>query len=122
MKKRFITIVTAGVLLAAGLGSFAHAQDPVNQVHAGFATRWHYNVPSDSFENHEVLAEKSWRTDLQNWDDDSELTLVFLVGDCPPHMAYSDGYDFRDTCREAVENNIIINTILCGDSQETERV
>ena len=57
-----------------------------------------------------------------NWDDGATMKLVFLVGDCPPHMDYTDGYDFHDTCREAVRNDIIINTILCGDSQETERV
>lgn len=57
-----------------------------------------------------------------NWDDGAKMKLVFLVGDCPPHMDYTDGYDFYNTCREAVENDIIINTIQCGDSQETEKV
>jgi hypothetical protein len=57
-----------------------------------------------------------------NWDDGAKLKLVFLVGDCPPHMDYNDGYDFHNTCGEAVENDIIINTVLCGDSHETERV
>ncbi|MBN2324673.1 MAG: hypothetical protein JXQ30_13145, partial [Spirochaetes bacterium] len=32
---------------------------------------------------------------------------------------YNDGYDYRTVCREAVTENIIINTVQCGDSSET---
>jgi Mg-chelatase subunit ChlD len=53
--------------------------------------------------------------------DDDTLKVVFLVGDCPPHMDYDDGYDYRTVCREAVTQNIIINTVQCGDSSETVR-
>lgn len=56
------------------------------------------------------------------WSGKSALKLVFLVGDCPPHMDYRDGYDYHRTCREAVRKDIIINTIQCGDFSETEKV
>jgi len=51
--------------------------------------------------------------------DQSTLKLIFLVGDCPPHMDYQDGYDYRKACREAVEKDIIINTVQCGDYEQT---
>jgi len=56
------------------------------------------------------------------WDGNPEtLKLIFLVGDCPPHMDYSDGYDYRDICREAVKQGIIINSVQCGDYTDTVR-
>lgn len=54
-------------------------------------------------------------------DDESTLRLIFLVGDCPPHMDYSDGYDYRVTCTEAVRRGIIVNTVQCGNHGETVR-
>lgn len=51
--------------------------------------------------------------------DDETLKIVFLVGDCPPHMDYDDGYDYRKVCQDAVTLDIIINTVLCGNSSET---
>ncbi|MBN2323692.1 MAG: VWA domain-containing protein [Spirochaetes bacterium] len=57
-----------------------------------------------------------------NWSNDGDtLKVVFLVGDCPPHMDYDDGYDYRTVCREAVTQDIIINTVQCGDSGDTVR-
>ncbi len=56
------------------------------------------------------------------WNGDPEtLKLIFLVGDCPPHMDYSDGYDYRDICAEAVKMDIIINSVQCGDYADTVR-
>jgi len=45
--------------------------------------------------------------------------LIFLVGDCPPHMDYQDGYDYRKSCEDAVKQGIIINTVQCGNYAET---
>jgi hypothetical protein len=54
------------------------------------------------------------------WSSNEEtLKIVFLVGDCPPHVDYDDGYDYRKVCRDAVTRDIIINTVLCGTSGET---
>jgi hypothetical protein len=55
-----------------------------------------------------------------SWSEDHEtLKLIFLVGDCPPHMDYDDGFHYRDICQEAVRQDIIINTVQCGDYYET---
>jgi hypothetical protein len=62
---------------------------------------------------HDALYEISWS------EDEETLKIVFLVGDCPPHMDYDDGYDYRDICREAVVRDIIINTVQCGTYGET---
>ncbi|UCB45360.1 MAG: VWA domain-containing protein [Spirochaetota bacterium] len=55
-----------------------------------------------------------------NWSaDENTLKLIFLVGDCPPHMDYKDGFDYRDICQDAVKDYIIVNTVQCGDSYDT---
>ncbi len=49
------------------------------------------------------------------WSDDKKtLKIIFLVGDAPPHMDYTDDVKYPITCKKAVEKNIIINTIQCG--------
>ena len=49
------------------------------------------------------------------WSDDKKtLKIIFLVGDAPPHMDYTDDVKYPVTCKKAVEKNIIINTIQCG--------
>ncbi|MCX7804136.1 MAG: VWA domain-containing protein [Planctomycetota bacterium] len=48
--------------------------------------------------------------------------VIFLVGDAPPHMDYSDDIKYPDTCRAAVGKDIVVNTIRCGGDTETERV
>jgi len=56
------------------------------------------------------------------WDRDPDtLKLIFLVGDCPPHMDYNDRYDYRDICKDAVKGDIIINSVQCGDYTDTVR-
>jgi len=55
-----------------------------------------------------------------SWSKDQEtLKLIFLVGDCPPHMDYDDGFLYRDICQEAVVRDIIVNTIQCGEYPKT---
>ena len=49
------------------------------------------------------------------WSDDQKtLKIIFLVGDAPPHMDYTDDVKYPVTCKKAVEKGIIINTIQCG--------
>jgi hypothetical protein len=51
-----------------------------------------------------------------SWSQDRDvLKIVFLVGDYPPHMDYSDGPKYKDVCQEAVKKDLIINTVQCGD-------
>lgn len=42
------------------------------------------------------------------------MKIIFLVGDAPPHMDYTDDVKYPVTCKKAVEKGIIINTIQCG--------
>lgn len=64
---------------------------------------------------HDAVHEIGWS------GDEKTLKIVFLVGDCPPHMDYDDGYDYRKVCRDAVFGDIIVNTVQCGDSTDTVR-
>jgi hypothetical protein len=57
------------------------------------------------------------------WSKDKKtLKIIFLVGDAPPHMDYKDDVKYPETCKKAVENNILINTIQCGGDAECTQV
>ena len=54
------------------------------------------------------------------WDDNpNTYKAIFLVGDCPPHMDYSDDVKYPESCAEAKKRNIIINTIQMGSEPST---
>ncbi len=53
--------------------------------------------------------------------DKSTLRIIFLVGDAPPHMDYTDDVKYPETCKKACEKGIIINTIQCGNDSECTR-
>lgn len=57
---------------------------------------------------------------LLSWSKGSgALRIVFLVGDCPPHMDYRNDVKYALTCREAAQKGIIINTVQCGGNPST---
>ena len=56
-----------------------------------------------------------WSTDRKT------LRIIFLVGDAPPHMDYTDDVKYPETCKKAVEKGIIINTIQCGLDVDCKR-
>ena len=47
------------------------------------------------------------------------LQVMYLVGDCPPHMDYKDDVKYTDTCQAAASRGIVINTIQCGSDGDT---
>jgi Mg-chelatase subunit ChlD len=54
------------------------------------------------------------------WDTKTNVyKVVFLVGDAPPHMDYPNDVKYAETCHKAIKKDIIINTIQCGNIQET---
>jgi len=65
---------------------------------------------------HEAVTRTSWTK------DPGVLKVVFLVGDCPPHMDYRDDVKYPDTCREAALRGIVINTVQCGGHAATTPV
>src|SRR6476619_5088615 len=49
------------------------------------------------------------------WSQDRKvLKIIFLVGDAPPHMDYTDGAKYPELCRIAAKKDLIINTVQCG--------
>ena len=53
------------------------------------------------------------------WSTDKKtLRLIFLVGDAPPHMDYTDDVKYPVTCKKACAKGIIINTVQCGTDPE----
>jgi hypothetical protein len=61
----------------------------------------------------EAVTKMSWSTNRE------VLKIVFLVGDCPPHMDYKDDVKYPETCEAAVRKDLIVNTVQCGNSSET---
>src|SRR5262245_4227362 len=56
------------------------------------------------------------------WSTDKKtLRLIFLVGDAPPHMDYTDDVKYPETCKKACEKGIIINTVQCGGDPDCAR-
>jgi len=57
------------------------------------------------------------------WSKEKQtLRIIFLVGDAPPHFDYKDDVHYLDTCKLASAQNIIINTVLCGNDGEAKKV
>ena len=65
---------------------------------------------------YEAVANNNWKK------DESVYKVIFLVGDAPPKMNYKDDVKYRETCRLAKEQGIVINAIQCGDISGTEPV
>lgn len=65
---------------------------------------------------HEGLTKQPWS------DDPAALKLIYLVGDCPPHMDYEQDVKYHDTCASAASRGVIINAIQCGMRPETTPV
>ncbi len=58
-----------------------------------------------------------------NWSTDHQtLRILFLVGDAPPHMDYRGEAQYPNLVKDAVMKEIIVNTIRCGNWDETGRV
>lgn len=48
--------------------------------------------------------------------------ILFLVGDAPPHDDYNQEIDVLVTTAKAVKQNMIINTIQCGNASDTKQI
>jgi Mg-chelatase subunit ChlD len=54
-----------------------------------------------------------------NWSKERGVVkIMFLVGDAPPHMDYTDDVKYPETCKAAVLKNIRINTVQCGNDTQ----
>ncbi|CAN5615342.1 hypothetical protein BH20VER1_BH20VER1_30830 [soil metagenome] len=54
------------------------------------------------------------------WSKDRDvLKIIFLVGDAPPQMNRENVPSYSELCRIAATNDIIINTVQCGQIAET---
>ena len=62
---------------------------------------------------HEAVTQMTWSTAKD------ATKIIFLVGDCPPHMDYQDDIKYPVTCQKAAASAIIINTVQCGNHADT---
>src|SRR5438552_3606679 len=56
---------------------------------------------------HDAVTKISWSKDR------ATLRILFLVGDAPPHLDYTDVPTVEELCLTAVKAGIIINTVRC---------
>jgi flavin-binding protein dodecin len=55
-----------------------------------------------------------------SWSEGDEVyKVVFLVGDAPPHMDYTNDVAFADSVARARRAGIVVNTVQCGSMQAT---
>jgi len=45
--------------------------------------------------------------------------IIFLVGDCPPHMDYAGDMTYPEVCQLAAKRDLVINTVQCGNQTQT---
>jgi Mg-chelatase subunit ChlD len=65
---------------------------------------------------HDALTKIAWSKDR------ATLRMMFLVGDAPPHLDYTDVPTVDELCLSAVKAGIIINTVRCGPDPETGQI
>lgn len=54
------------------------------------------------------------------WSPDPHIfRVIYLVGDCPPHENEEGEVPYIESCKLALERDIVINTIQCGSHAET---
>lgn len=59
------------------------------------------------------------------WSNKQQVSadrIIFLVGDAPPHMDYTQDRKYPVVIDEAVKNGIIVNTVQCGDMGSTRKI
>jgi hypothetical protein len=85
--------------------------DSVFQELSSYTARGGGDTPEDvGAALYDAVHKMQWRSDARK--------LIFLVGDAPP--AYRGEVPrFEETARVAADENIVINTIRCGDDTET---
>ncbi len=61
-------------------------------------------------------------TKMEWSNDSSTFKSVFLVGDQPPHMDYSDDIKYTQSCLIAQKKEVVLNTILMGNDSEAKSI
>lgn len=65
---------------------------------------------------YESIANTSWSR------DPAVMKTVFLVGDSPPHMDYPNDIEYPQITKIAVNSDVVINTIQCGNNPNTTSI
>jgi Mg-chelatase subunit ChlD len=90
--------------------------DDLDAVHAnlrGFKAEGGGDIPESVNQAlYDSVHKIKWSTDKKT------LRIIFLVGDAPPHMDYTDDVKYPETCKKACEKGIVINTIQCGNDAD----
>jgi hypothetical protein len=97
--------------------------DLTDDIDAVFAALQSFRADGGGDEPESVNQALNEAVTRMSWSKDpGVLKVIFLVGDCPPHMDYRGDVKYPDTCREAVKRLIVINTVQCGGVPQTTPV
>lgn len=58
-------------------------------------------------------------TQIEWSNDPAVYRVIYLVGDCPPHLQEEGEVPYADSCKLANKQDIVINTIQCGSHADT---
>lgn len=87
-----------------------------------YATLMDYRADGGGDGPESVNAALSAALDDISWSQDPDTyRVVFLVGDAPPHMDYQDEERYPAILAQAQARGIVVNTIRCGNSSQTEQ-
>ncbi len=57
-----------------------------------------------------------------NWSQEKHVRrIIFLVGDAPPHMDYTQDRKYPEVLKDAKVRGIIVNAVQAGPARDTER-
>ena len=84
----------------------------------GFAAEGGGDMPEHVSKGlHDAVHQIHWTNAARSGD--SIYQVMFLVGDCPPHTDYNDGFDYHKHAKEAIARGIAVNTVRCGNDGQT---
>jgi Mg-chelatase subunit ChlD len=87
-----------------------------------YATLMDYHAQGGGDTPESVNAALGAALDNMTWSQDPDTyRVVFLVGDAPPHMDYQDEEQYPQILARAQRLGVVVNTIRCGDSAQTQQ-
>jgi hypothetical protein len=91
--------------------------DKVYEVLLGFKAQGGGDGPENVRQGlHDALTKISWTPGR------AAFKVMFLVGDAPPHLDYTDVPTIEELCLAAVKADITVNAVRCGGDGDTGRI
>jgi Mg-chelatase subunit ChlD len=91
--------------------------DKIYEILLGFQAQGGGDGPENVRQGmHDAVTKISWSKERK------AFKVMFLVGDAPPHLDYTDVPKIEEICLAAVKADITINAVRCGGDADTGRI